>query len=63
LFLSAKPWQRALVGAAPLGVGLATGAIVITVLGGVVAVTTVYFAGRSLLSKRTLGSSHDEDSH
>jgi hypothetical protein len=50
------------VGAALLGVGLATGAVVITVLGVVVVVTTVYVSVRSVLSQRTIARTHDKDS-
>ena len=44
LLLFAKPWQRALVGAALVGVGLAIGALVITVVGAVVVITTLFVA-------------------
>ena len=62
LLLFAKPWQRALVGAALVGVGLAIGALVITVVGAVVVITTLFVAARSMLSKRALGGGRDEDS-
>ena len=44
LLLFAKPWQRALVGAARVGVGLAIGALAITVVGAVVVMTTLFVA-------------------
>ena len=62
LLLFAKPWQRALVGAALVGVGLAIGALVITVVGAIVVITTLFVARRSMLSKRALGGGRDEDS-
>jgi hypothetical protein len=51
LLLRAKPWQRAALGVGLIAVGLATGATILPVLGGVLVIGTAYGAVRGRRSE------------